>query len=284
MPASRGDFSTAGDATVGTRGETQFGLGFGGGSRDSGRHLSRMFNWNDEHQQVGDAIWAEFNESEDHIVPYPKGAEDSMLVSVGDQKNNDEDTVSIAGITEHSAGGQTELQGMEKQHANQTSAHFSATRLDMESWADLPSLNPALDRNYSDDNIASTYLDFSAEPSLQKVTGNATVQLDGEPEMFGNDHEGKSSTFLDCDWGNIGDFDDFDRLFCHSDSIFGNEMVANASDFFSASSELMDNPVQSIPIPQVPLNKQPSSDHGPSSLLTNKISSGITKQENKVHK
>ncbi|KAG2588971.1 protein LNK2-like isoform X4 [Panicum virgatum] len=240
-----------------------------------------MFNWNDEHQQVGDAIWAEFNESEDHIVPYPKGAEDSMLVSVGDQKNNDEDTVSIAGITEHSAGGQTELQGMEKQHANQTSAHFSATRLDMESWADLPSLNPALDRNYSDDNIASTYLDFSAEPSLQKVTGNATVQLDGEPEMFGNDHEGKSSTFLDCDWGNIGDFDDFDRLFCHSDSIFGNEMVANASDFFSASSELMDNPVQSIPIPQVPLNKQPSSDHGPSSLLTNKISSGITKQENK---
>ena len=52
MPASRGDFSTAGDATVGTRGETQFGLGFGGGSRDSGRHLSRMFNWNDEHQQV----------------------------------------------------------------------------------------------------------------------------------------------------------------------------------------------------------------------------------------
>ena len=127
--------------------------------------------------QVGDAIWAEFNESEDHIVPYPKGAEDSTLVSVGDHKNNDEDTVSIAGTTEHSAGDRTELQGMEKQHANQTSAHFSATRLDMESWAVIPSLNPALDRNYSDDNIASTYLDFSAEPSLQKVTGNATGLL-----------------------------------------------------------------------------------------------------------
>jgi hypothetical protein len=127
--------------------------------------------------QVGDAIWAEFNESEDHIVPYPKGAEDSTLVSVGDHKNNDEETVSIVGITEHSEGGQTELQGMEKQYANQTSAHFSATRLDMESWPDLPSLNPALDRNYSDDNIASTYLDFSAEPSIQKVTGNTTGSL-----------------------------------------------------------------------------------------------------------
>jgi len=57
--------------------------------------------------QVGDAIWAEFNESEDHIVPYPKGAEDSTLVSVGDHKNNDEDTVSIAGTTKHSAGDRT---------------------------------------------------------------------------------------------------------------------------------------------------------------------------------
>ena len=94
-----------------------------------------MYYWSIEHWvfpffiilfplQVGDAIWAEFNESEDHIVPYPKGAEDSTLVSVGDHKNNDEDTVSIAGTTEHSAGDRTELQGMEKQFANQTSTHF----------------------------------------------------------------------------------------------------------------------------------------------------------------
>ncbi|CAO2200532.1 unnamed protein product [Urochloa humidicola] len=241
-----------------------------------------MFDWNDEHQQVGDAIWAEFNGSEDHIVPYPKGAEDGALVGVADHRNNDEPAASIAGCTEHSAGGQTELQGMEKQHANPTSTLFSATRLDMESWPDLPSLNPALDRNYSDDNIASTYLDFSAEPSLQKVTGNTTGQLDSESEVFGNDHEERSSSFLDCDWGNIGDFDDFDRLFSNNDSIFGNEMVANDSDFLSASSDLMDNAVQSIPIPQVPLNKQPSSDHGPSLLLINGISGGITKPENKV--
>uniref|UniRef100_K3XF81 Protein LNK2 n=1 Tax=Setaria italica TaxID=4555 RepID=K3XF81_SETIT len=281
VPASWGGFPTAGDATVGTRREVQFGLGFVGGTRGGGRHLSRMFDWNDEQQQVGDAIWAEFNDSEDHIVPYPKHAEDSTLVRVGNHKNNDEEAASIADITKHSAGDQTELQGMEKQHANQTSAHFSATRLDMESWPDLPSLNPALDRNYSDDNIASTYLDFSAEPSLQKVTGNTTVQLDGESEVFGNDHEEKSSSFLDCDWGNIGDFDDFDRLFSNSDSIFGNEVVANDSDFLSASSDMMDNVVQSIPIPQVPLNKQPLSHHGPSLLLINEISGGITKQENK---
>ncbi|CAL4949740.1 unnamed protein product [Urochloa decumbens] len=236
-----------------------------------------MFDWNDEQQQVGDAIWAEFNDSEDHIEPYPKGAEDSTF---GDHKNNDEEAGSIAGVTKQSEG-VTELQVMEKQHANLTSTHFSATRVDMESWPDLPSLNPALDRNYSDDHIASTYLDFSGEASLQKVAGNTTVQLDGESEVFGNDHEEKSSSFLDCDWGNIGDFDDFDRLFSNSDSIFGNEMVANDSDFLSSSSELMDNAVQSFQIPQVPLNKKPSSDHGPSLLLINGISGGITKQENK---
>ncbi|XP_020405828.1 protein LNK2 isoform X2 [Zea mays] len=243
-----------------------------------------MFNWNDEQQQAGDAIWAEFNDSGDHIVPYPKGVEDSTIVSARDLKNNEEEVASIAGISEHSTGVQTGLQVMEKQTANQTCAHFSATQIDMESWPDLPSLNPTLDRNYSDDNIASTYLAFSAEPSLQKVTGNATGQIDGESEVFGNDQEEKSNSFLDCDWGNIGDFDDFDRLFSNSDSIFGNGIVASDNDFLSASSNLMDNAVQSIPIPQLPLNKRPSSDRGPSLVLTKEISSGvtITKQENKV--
>ncbi|KAF8646609.1 hypothetical protein HU200_065722 [Digitaria exilis] len=231
--------------------------------------------------QVGDAIWAEFNESENHILPYPNGAKDSMLVSVGDHKNNDKEAASIAGIAGQSAGGQTELRGMEKQHANPTSAHFSATRLDIESWPDLPSLNPALDRNYRDDNIGSTYLDFSAEPSLHKVTGNTAVQLDGKCEVFGNDHEEKSSSFLDCDWGNIGDFDDFDRLFSSNDSMFGNEMVTNGREFLS-SLDLMDNAAQSVPIPQVPLSKQPSAEHGPSFLLVNEVSRGISKQESKV--
>ncbi|KAF0920173.1 hypothetical protein E2562_033582 [Oryza meyeriana var. granulata] len=273
-------FSVAGDATVGTRGAARIGLSFGCGA-DGGRHLRRMFEWNDDQQQVGDAIWAEFNESEDHIVPYPKDTEDNALVSVGDQKKNDEETANIPGLTERSSSGQTEFPVLEKQPASQASGYYSATRLDIESWPDLPSLNPTLDRNYIDDNIASTYLDFSSAPSLQKVTGNTTVQLDGETEVFGNDHEEKSNSFLDCDWGNIGDFDDFDRLFSNGDSIFGNEMVADGSNFLSASSDLVDITVQSIPFPHVPLNKQPSSDHG-SSLLINEAPGGTAEQESKV--
>jgi hypothetical protein len=124
--------------------------------------------------QVGDAKWAEFNEREDHTVPYPKSAEDNTLVSIEYHKNNDEEGASVDVIAKHIAAAQTELHGLEKQPANQTNAHFSATRLDMKSWPDLPSLNPTLDRNYNEDNIASTYLDFSADSSLQKVTGNTT--------------------------------------------------------------------------------------------------------------
>nr|XP_015621061.1 protein LNK2 isoform X6 [Oryza sativa Japonica Group] len=272
-------FAVAGDATVGTRGAARIGLSFGCGA-SGGRHLRRMFEWNDDQQQVGDAIWAEFNENEDHIVPYPKDTEDSALVSVGDQKKNDEETDNIPGLTERSSSGQTEFPVLEKQPASQASEHYSATQLDVESWPDLPSLNATLDRNYSDDNIASTYLDFSSAPSLEKVTGNTTVQLDGETEVFGNDHEEKSNSFLDCDWGNIGDFDDFDRLFSNGDSIFGNEMVADGSNFLSASSDLVDTTVQSIPFPHIPLNKQLSSDHG-SSLLINETSGGTTEQESK---
>uniref|UniRef100_J3L085 Protein LNK2 n=2 Tax=Oryza brachyantha TaxID=4533 RepID=J3L085_ORYBR len=241
-----------------------------------------MFEWNDDQQQVGDAIWAEFNESEDHIVPYPKDTEDSTLVSVGDQKKNDEETANIPGLTERSSSGQTEFPVLNKQPACQASGHYSATGLDIESWPDLPSLNATLDRNYSDDNIASTYLDFSSAPSLQKVTDNTAVQLDGETEVFVNDHEEKSNSFLDCDWGNIGDFDDFDRLFSNGESIFDNEMVADGSNFLSTSSDLVDTTVQSIPFPHVPLNKQLSSDHGSSSLLINETPGVTAEQESKV--
>uniref|UniRef100_A0ACD5VMY9 Uncharacterized protein n=2 Tax=Avena sativa TaxID=4498 RepID=A0ACD5VMY9_AVESA len=108
-----------------------------------------------------------------------------------------------------------------------------------------------------------------------------TVQLDGEPEVFGSEHEEKSNSFVDCDWGNIGEFDDFDRLFSNSEALFGNEMVVNGNDFLSTSSPFVDSTVQSIPSLRVSSNKQPSSDSGSSSVLINDTPSGIAKEENK---
>lgn len=45
-------FIVAGDATGGARQAARIGLSFGCGSRDGDRHLRRMFDWNDDQQQV----------------------------------------------------------------------------------------------------------------------------------------------------------------------------------------------------------------------------------------
>ncbi|EMS54309.1 hypothetical protein TRIUR3_12916 [Triticum urartu] len=199
--------------------------------------------------QVGDGIWAELRENEDHITPCPKDTKDSRSICVRDQKKNDDEAASVVGLTECTSGGQTEHPGLEKQAATEASGHYSAAQHDIESLPDLPLLSTTFDRNYNDDNIASTYLDFNSASSLQKVTRSVSVQLDGEPEVFGNEHEEKSNNFLDCDWGNIGDFDDFDYLFSNTEALFGNEMIFNGSDFLVTSSDVVDGTVQSIPFP-----------------------------------
>ncbi|XBI17802.1 hypothetical protein VPH35_059759 [Triticum aestivum] len=239
-----------------------------------------MFDCNGEsQQQVGDGIWAELRENEDHITPCPKDTKDSRSICVRDQKKNDDEAASVVGLTECTSGGQTEHPGLEKQAATEASGHYSAAQLDIESWPDLPLPSTAFDRNYNDYNIASTYLDFNSASSLQKVTRSVSVQLDGESEVFGNENEEKSNNLLDCDWGNIGDFDDFDYLFSNTEALFGNEMIVNGSNFLVTSSDVVVGTVQSIPFPCIPLNKQPSSDCGSSSVLINCTPSKIAKQE-----
>lgn len=102
------------------------------------------------------------------------------------------------------------------------------------------------------------------------------MQLDGEPEVFGNGHEEKSNNFLDCDWGNIGDFDDFDYLFSNTEALFGNEMVVNGSDFLVPSSDVVDGTVQSIPFPgdveKRPMKSQRKPDEGSKSKTSNNTS------------
>ncbi|VAH76562.1 unnamed protein product [Triticum turgidum subsp. durum] len=239
-----------------------------------------MFDCNGEsQQQVGDGIWAELRENEDHITPCPKDTKDSRSICVRDQKKNDDEAASVVGLTECTSWGQTEHPGLEKQAATEASGHYSATQLDIESWPDLPLLSTTFDRNYNDDNIASTYLDFnsaSSTKSYQKRVSPYTVQLDGEPEMFGNEHEEKSNNFLDCDWGNIGDFDDFDYLFSNTEALFGNEMVVNGSDFLVPSSDVVDGTVQSIPFPgdveKRPMKSQRKPDEGSKSKTSNNTS------------
>lgn len=234
--------------------------------------------------QVGDTIWAEFGGGEDHIVPYPKGTDDDIsnnnnnssrdnnnatYVNFGDpdkKKINEEESDNMLSFPEQD--NQKSNVGFRcSDGQNQTDLQ---SKVEMESWPDLPSLNGTLERDYSDgngdDSMASAYLnDFDTNLNLDKVQGTisnpfcltfmiillkslacqkkqfsnnyehfsacivtggvmcknselwnfgqTTVQLEAQPDDFGNSHEGKSNSFLDCDWGNIGDFEDFDRLF-----------------------------------------------------------------------
>ncbi|XP_051204815.1 protein LNK2 isoform X3 [Lolium perenne] len=193
-----------------------------------------MLDWNDQdQQQAGDKIWAELNENEDPAVPNDT-KNDGTLVYAGYQKKNDNEAATVPALAEPTSDGPTGHPALQKQ----------PTPLDMESWPDLPSLTSTLDRN---DYIASTYLDFSSAPAVQKVAGITSVQLNGEPEVFGSEHDEKSNNFLDCNWGNIGDFDDFDRLFSNSEALFRDEVVVNGSNFLSTSSAVVDGTAQSIP-------------------------------------
>jgi hypothetical protein len=107
--------------------------------------------------QVGDKIWAELNENEDPMSPNDT-KNDGTLVYAGYQKKNDNEAATVPVLAEPTSDGPTGHPALQKQ----------PTPLDMESWPDLPSLTTTLDRN---DYIASTYLDFSSAPAVQKVAG-----------------------------------------------------------------------------------------------------------------
>lgn len=140
--------------------------------------------------QAGDTIWAEFGGGEDHIVPYPEGTEDNIsnnnnnkcsnnnnttYLNFGDldkNKINGEESENILSFPEHDTQkNNVDVQGCDVQ--NQTDLQ---SKLEIESWPDLPSLNGTLGTDYSDEdgdeNMASTFLnDFDTDSNIDKVQG-----------------------------------------------------------------------------------------------------------------
>ncbi|KAJ3669232.1 hypothetical protein LUZ60_011182 [Juncus effusus] len=237
-----------------------------------------MFDWNDQ-DQVGDSIWAEFSGNEDHIVPYPEGSDPNNSNNNSNNTPNNNNTSNNSPTTNNN----NFPNYSEKSKQNQNSEN--KTENDLESWPDLPGLN----EGNGDDSLASEYLnDFESDTNLDKVQ----VQLEGEAEAFGdgNENEGanninnenNNNSFLDCDWGNIGDFDDFDRLFSNGDSIFGSEMGGNGGPFLSQSSDVINSStLQSLPLPNLQFSGEQASGQGSSSGQTTEIPAGGNKPEQK---
>ncbi|KAJ6806409.1 uncharacterized protein M6B38_174360 [Iris pallida] len=248
-----------------------------------------MFDWNDQ-DQVGDTIWGESNGNEDHIVPYSKDSEDNTIFSFGDyQKKQENDDAGASGrSTEQTSGVKNEFPrgSLENCSSFNTDEEISAPGLDLDAWPDLPSLNLELSKGYTDasdhDSLLSeevtgnmtefvisnynvlNFREIFIDVSCSFLAG-CTAQLDGEPELFGNENEDKeSNNFLDCDWSNIGDFDDLDRIF-RNDSIFGHDMVTDVDDFLSQSTDVIGSTAQSIPLPDLPASRDLAPDQDCSS-------------------
>ncbi|KAJ6853076.1 uncharacterized protein M6B38_250920 [Iris pallida] len=219
-----------------------------------------MFDWNGQ-DQVGDTIWGESNENEDHIVPYSKDSEDNTVFTFGDyqKKQKNDDAGASSRCTEQTSGVKNEFPvGLKNCSSFNSDEELSAPELDLDAWPDLPSLNLELSKGYAGASDHDSLLS-------EKVTAGCAVQLEGEAELFGNENEDKeSNNFLDCDWSNIGDFDDLDRIF-RNDSIFGHDMVADVDDFLSQSTDVIGSTAQSIPLPDLPESRDQAPDQDCSS-------------------
>lgn len=182
-------------------------------------------------------------------MPYPKeGEEDTLLIchDFGKKQKNEGSTTDIKSAQQTSED-KRDLPGCDFENSSSCNANkeFSAPRLDLDSWPDLPSISAALSKGYNDENNESSLqaglMDFSEASNLNSVRGNTrifaimfcnhhtiylslkescsfstrgTVQLEGNHELFNNEHDDREDdSFLDCDWANMGDFDDLDKIF-----------------------------------------------------------------------
>ncbi|KAJ0980916.1 hypothetical protein J5N97_009171 [Dioscorea zingiberensis] len=244
-----------------------------------------MFEWNED--RVGDTIWGEFTENEDHIVPYPKeGEEDTLLIydDVSKKQKNEESTADIKS-TEQTSEDKNDLPGcdMENSSSRNTNGEFSAPRLDLDAWSDLPSISASLSKGYNDENnegsLQTGLMDFSEASNFNSVR----AQLEDNHDLFNNEHDDREDdSFLDCDWANIGDFDDLDKIFRSNDSIFGHDIGSNADEFLSSSADVISGTAQSIPMPDIPMSRDLPSNLDCFPYHFSENSDGIRKPEEKT--
>lgn len=188
-------------------------------------------------QLVG-IIWGDANDSDDHIVPYPKGSEQNKLYTyegLSKKQTSQGASIAVKSGENKTSEDENDLFGSrpeEKSYFN-TNEELSPPRLDMDSW-------PA-DTSHRDSIGNKVPNDFPDVTSLDSIKGNIIIkfvklivcllssrftnlketdflttyagQPHADPVVFGNGYEDKESGFLDYSWANIGNFDDLDDIF-----------------------------------------------------------------------
>lgn len=103
--------------------------------------------------QVGETIWGEFKESEDHIVPYPKDTEQHPAFTFDEcnKKQRNDDDRTIPQSTGQSSSARNEFPGCRLANSSSLNANeeHSDPRLEMDTWPDLPSLTTELSAGFN---------------------------------------------------------------------------------------------------------------------------------------
>ncbi|XP_061350014.1 protein LNK2-like isoform X2 [Gastrolobium bilobum] len=163
-----------------------------------------MFDWNDE--ELGNLIWGETGESDDHIVPYWDKSKD-----LHNKKELNQEASDLKHIEQKRIEAKTDVHGRKLVSSSKIDNHagLSASGHGTNSWTDS-----------------------SDQGSLEK-----------DVEIFQSAHEDKEQgDFVDHAWVNIGSFDDLDRIFSNDDPIFGHVSLESSDELWS-SKDVSDSPV-----------------------------------------
>ncbi|PIA53730.1 hypothetical protein AQUCO_00900366v1 [Aquilegia coerulea] len=212
-----------------------------------------MFDWNDE--ELGNIIWGEASEVDDHIVPYPSGNEEKPLVIYGDNRKKQfiQEAKPFKVADQRVSGAKDYFSGstVESGAECNTKEALDASRSETDSWPDSPLMNVACDEKYAERNAQNSISMQAPEFGTYIPKFNSardTAQLDDGSGLLGNESQDKEhNDFLGYSWDNIGNFDDLDSMFRNDDPIFGRDGLGNA-ELWSSSSDLFSSPTKSFPI------------------------------------
>ncbi|KAL8109603.1 protein LNK2 isoform X2 [Apium graveolens] len=171
-----------------------------------------MFHWDD--QELVDILWAEADDSDDYIVPFPRRSEENPLDVSGDhiKKERDEAIANGKSSKQRKTVSSSEVDVVKQERSsecNQTEILLGAGH-NVVSW------------NKSLANVSKDSRDMPAE-------------FDCCSQIFQNPNNDKEGHLVGYDWDNIGSFDDLDRIFSNGDPEFECTSLGNADELWSSS-------------------------------------------------
>ncbi|KAF7824700.1 protein LNK2-like isoform X1 [Senna tora] len=181
--------------------------------------------------ELANIIWGEAGVSDDHIVPFPEVSAD-----LGNKKEWNQGAANIK-LTEQKRPEvkiDVHCRNLGSTSNLDNSGGVSASGYGTNTWPNL-SLSSAVKNDQGSLVWVSVYICVHMQTLVCLCLLEETAQLGKDAEVFQNAHDGKEQgDFVDYGWGNIGSFDDLDRIFSNDDPIFSHVNLDNAGELWSS--------------------------------------------------